>query len=67
MDQITPGMTYGLTALTVAIYSIPLLFVIWRLTKVSIRTRDLVFLGMLGIIFLAAECLSCHSPGSKGT
>ena len=52
MDQITPGMTYGLTALTVAIYSIPLLFVIWRLTKVSIRTRDLVFLGMLGIIFL---------------
>ena len=52
MDQITPGMTYGLTALTVAIYSIPLLFVIWRLTKASIRTRDLVFLGMLGIIFL---------------
>ena len=51
MDQITPGMTYGLTALTVAIYSIPLLFVIWRLTKVSIITRDLVFLGMLGIIF----------------
>ena len=32
MDQITPGMTYGLTALTVAIWSIPLLFVIWRLT-----------------------------------
>ena len=52
MDQITPGMTYGLTALTLAVYSIPLLFVIWRLTKVSIRTRDLVFLGMLGIIFL---------------
>ena len=52
MDQITPGMMYGLTALTVAIWSIPLLFVIWRLTKVSIRTRDLVFLGMLGIIFL---------------
>ena len=52
MDQITPGMTYGLTALTVAIYSIPLLFLIWRLTKTSIRTWDLVFLGMLGIIFL---------------
>ena len=52
MDQITPGMTYGLTALTVAIWSIPLLFVIWRLTKVSIRTRDLVFLGALGFLFL---------------
>jgi hypothetical protein len=52
MDQITPGMTYGLTALTVAIWSIPLLFVIWRLTKVSIRTRDLVFLGMFGLMFL---------------
>jgi hypothetical protein len=55
MDQITPGMTYGLTALTLAVYSIPLLFVIWRLTKTSIstiRTRDLVFLGMLGFLFL---------------
>ena len=54
MDQITPGMTYGLTALTVAVYSIPLLFVIWRLTKTSIRirTRDLVFLGVLGFLFL---------------
>jgi hypothetical protein len=56
MDQITPGMTYGLTALTVAVYSIPLLFVIWRITetsiKTSIRTRDLVFLGMLGFLFL---------------
>jgi len=24
MDQITPGVTYGLTALTLAVYSIPL-------------------------------------------
>jgi hypothetical protein len=30
----TPGMTYGLTALTVAIWSIPVLFVIWRWVKV---------------------------------
>jgi hypothetical protein len=54
MDQITPGMTYGLTALTLAVYSIPLLFVVWRLTKTSIRvrTRDLVFLGMIGFLFL---------------
>ena len=44
MDQITPSMTYGLTALTVAIYSIPLLFVIWRVTKTSIRPyQDLGF------------------------
>ena len=50
MNQITPGMTYGLTALTLAVYSIPLLFVIWRVTKT--RTRDLVFLGMIGILFL---------------
>ena len=43
---------YGLTALTVAIWSIPLLFVIWRWVKAPIRTRDLVFLGLLGLIFL---------------
>ena len=56
MDQITPGMTYGLTALTLAVYSIPLLFLIWWLTKTSIKTsiraRDLVFLGALGFLFL---------------
>jgi ABC-type transport system involved in cytochrome c biogenesis permease subunit len=43
---------YGLTALTVAIWSIPLLFVIWRWVKAPIRIRDLVFLGLLGLIFL---------------
>ena len=43
---------YGLTALSVAIWSIPLLFVIWRWVKAPIRTRDLVFLGLLGLIFL---------------
>ena len=66
MDQITPGMTYGLTALTVAIWSIPLLFVIWRLTKTSIRvrTRDLVFLGLLGLIFLIQVVSSLISPNA---
>ena len=29
MDQITPGMTYGLAALAVAAYSIPLLLIVW--------------------------------------
>jgi hypothetical protein len=27
MDQITPGMTYGLTALSLAVYAIPLVIV----------------------------------------
>jgi hypothetical protein len=46
--------------LTVAIWSIPLLFVvIWRLTKASIGIRDLVFLGLLGLIFLSTS--SAHS------
>ena len=51
---------YGVTALTVAVYSIPLLFIIWRLTKTSIRTRDLVFLGMLGIIFFDPMARRTH-------
>ena len=29
MDQITPGMTYGLAALSVGAYSIPLLLIGW--------------------------------------
>jgi ABC-type transport system involved in cytochrome c biogenesis permease subunit len=43
---------YGLSALTVAIWLIPLLFVIWRWAKAPIRIRDLVFLSLLGLIFL---------------
>ena len=38
--------------MTVAIWAIPLLFVIWRVAKAPIRIRDLVFLGLLGLIFL---------------
>ena len=54
---------YGVTALTVAIWSIPLLFVvIWRLTKASIGIRDLVFLGLLGLIFLIQVVSSLISP-----
>ena len=65
MDQITPSMTYGLTALTVAVYSIPLLFIVWRVTKTSIktsiRTWDLVFLGMIGFLFLMPR-IDAHIP-----
>jgi len=45
---------YGLTALTVAIYSIPLLFVLWLVVKAPIRIGigSWVFLGLLGMIFL---------------
>jgi hypothetical protein len=44
---------YGLTALSVAIYSIPILFVLWLVVKAPIRTRGaLVFLGLIGLIFL---------------
>ncbi len=42
------GVTYGLIYLS----AIPLLFFLWRVGKASIRTRDLVFLGMIGMIFL---------------
>jgi hypothetical protein len=56
---------YGVTALTVAIWSIPLLFVvIWRLTKASIGIRDLVFLGLLGLIFLIQVVSSLISPNA---
>ena len=56
---------YGVTALTVAIWSIPLLFVvIWRLTKASIGIRDLVFLGLLGLIFLIQVVSSLVSPNA---
>ena len=43
---------YGLAALSVALSAIPLLFLLWRLAKASIGIRDLVFLGLLGLIFL---------------
>jgi hypothetical protein len=35
--MITNGMTYGLAALAVGIYSIPLLFILWRVVKAPIR------------------------------
>ena len=56
---------YGVTALTVAIWSIPLLFVvIWRLTKASTGIQDLVFLGLLGLIFLIQVVSSLISPNA---
>lgn len=48
------GMTYPLAALSVGLVLIPLLFVVRRMVKASFRTRDLVFLGLLGMIVLIA-------------
>jgi hypothetical protein len=50
---------YGLTALSVAIYSIPLLFVIWRVAKAPIRiwVPLLFFLGLILLIQGASELI----------
>jgi len=37
MDQITPGMTYGLTALSLAVYAIPLVIVAYLFIKRVIK------------------------------
>ena len=63
MDQIPNGMAYGFAALTVAIWSIPLLFVLWRVVKAPIRTRDLVFLGLFGLLFLIPVVDELIGPG----
>ena len=56
---------YGLTALAVGIYSIPLLFVLWLVIKAPIRSRGtVVFLGLLGMIFFinwGADLIDPHA------
>ena len=42
------GVTYGHIYLS----AIPLLFILWRVGKASIGIQGLVFLGMIGMIFL---------------
>jgi hypothetical protein len=53
LESAVAVMTYPLAALSVGLVSLPL-FVVWRLVKAPIRIRiwDLVFLGLLGLIFL---------------
>ena len=53
MDQITPGMTYGLAALSLAIYAIPLLIVAWQVIKAPIRT-------WVPLVFFLAMILLLH-------
>jgi hypothetical protein len=57
--MITNGMTYGFAALSVAIYSIPLLFILWRVVKAPIRTWVplLFFLGLILLIQGASELI----------
>ena len=42
------GVTYGLIYLS----AIPLLYFFWRVAKASLATRDLIGLGLIGMIFL---------------
>ena len=42
------GVTYGLIYLS----ALPLLFILWRLGKATIGIQSMVFLGMLGFLFL---------------
>ncbi len=60
--MITNGMTHGLAALALGISAIPLLLILWRVAKASIRTRDLVFLGLFGMIFLIQGVSSLIGP-----
>ena len=52
MDQITPGMTYGLALLAVGAYSIPLLLIGWLWLRTPIRRTWVPLLFFLGLIVL---------------
>jgi hypothetical protein len=52
LASVVAVMTYPLAALSVGLVSIPLFIVVWLVIKaIQIRTWDLVFLGLLGLIF----------------
>ena len=58
MDQITPGMMYGLALLAVGAYSIPLLLIGWLWFRTPIRRTWvplLLFLGLMAIMHVASE------------
>ena len=48
----TKGIMYGPSPLAVGILAIGVLMVLWRVVKGSVRIGELVFLGLLGMIFL---------------
>jgi hypothetical protein len=60
MDQITPGMTYGLAVLALGAYSIPLLLIGWLWFRTPIRRTWvplLFFVGLMAIIIGASELI----------
>jgi hypothetical protein len=57
MDQITPGMTYGLTALSLAIYAIPLVIAAYLFIKKAIKAPIRIWMPLL---FLFAVILLLH-------
>ena len=64
MDQITPGMTYGLALLAVGAYSIPLLLIGWLWFRTPIRRTWVPLLFFLGLIFLIQVVSSLISPNA---
>ena len=63
MDQITPGMTYGLAVLAVGAYSIPLLLIVWLWLRTPIRRTWvplLFFLGLMAIIHVASDLVGTN-------
>jgi hypothetical protein len=63
MDQITPGMTYGLALLTVGAYSFPLLLIGWLWFRTPIRRTWvplLFFLGLMAIIHVASDLVGTN-------
>jgi hypothetical protein len=59
MDSIPYGVTYGLTAASVALVSIPILIVLWRVVTAPIRiwVPFLLFLGGIFLIQGASELI----------
>jgi hypothetical protein len=67
MDQITPGMMYGLAALSLAIYAVPLLIVAYLVIKQAIKAPIrswvplLVFFGVFLLLHGVNELIGPDS------
>jgi hypothetical protein len=61
--MINDGMMYGLAALAVGVSSIRLLFILWRVVKAHLPVRDLVCLGLLGLIVVIQGASELFGPG----
>ena len=48
----TKGIMYGPSPVAVGILAIAGLIVLWRMVKGPVRTGDLVFLGLFGVLLL---------------